>query len=392
MSARAARWVVGLVGLGVVAALGLVVRARTAQPGAGGAAASASAEGRAVPVVTAVASARDVPIYLDGLGNVTPVYTITVKTLVDGLLQKVLFKEGDFVKKGQVIAQVDPRPYLIQLHTAEAAEARDAATLRNAKLDLERYRNLRAQNLIPQQQLDTQQTLVDTTDAALKSDEVQAENARLQLDYAAIKSPIDGVTGVRLVDPGNIVHQADTTGIVIVTQLDPIAVLFTLPEDDLPRVNKQLAQGPIPVEVTSRDGATKLGSGEVALVDNEINPQTATMRLKAIVKNPDKALWPSEFVKARILLTTRKNAITVPATAIQRGPQETFVYVVGADKTASQRPVEVETIQGETAIISKGVAAGDEVVSEGQTQLRPGSKVAPRTQAPRSAAAGSAPP
>jgi multidrug efflux system membrane fusion protein len=210
------------------------------------------------------------------------------------------------------------------------------------------------------------------------ADKAQIENARLQLDYARIKSPIDGITGVRLVDPGNIVHAADTTGIVVVTQMDPIAVLFTLPQDDLPDVARAQAQTPLTVEALSRDGAQKLGTGQLELIDNQINQGTATMRLKAIFPNPDRALWPNQFVKARLQLTVRKGALVIPAVAVQRGPQGAFVYVVGDDGRAAARDVAIERIEGEQAIVAKGLTAGDKVVSEGQNQLRPGARVQPR--------------
>jgi multidrug efflux system membrane fusion protein len=307
-----------------------------------------------------------------------PVYTVTVHTQVDGRLDSVAFKEGQFVHKGDLLAQIDPRPFIIQLHTAEAAIARDAAQAREGRLNLDRYQTLRKENLVPQQQVDDQQALVDQYDATVKSDQAQAETARLNLDYAHITSPIDGVTGVRLIDPGNIVHAADTTGFVVITQLDPMSVVLTLPEDDLPRISEKFGQGALSVEAYSRDGVLKLGVGKLSLIDNEINQTTATIRLRAIFDNPKSALWPNEFVKARLLLTMQKDAIVVPAAAIQRGPLGTFVYVVGSDNTASTQNVEVDSIQGDSAIMSKGLSPGQQVVTDGQNQLRPGSKVSSR--------------
>jgi len=370
------RWI--LVVLGLIA-IGLVVwfvraRARDAAPPAG----AAAPGDRVVPVMVAPVVQRDVPIYLEGLGNVTPLQTVSVKSLVDGRLETVSFKEGQFVKRGDLIAQIDPRPFAIQLHTAEAAMARDRAQLRNATLNLERYKTLRQQNLIPQQQVDDQQTTADQQDAVVRGDQAQIETARLNLDYARITSPIDGVTGVRLVDPGNIVHAGDPTGIVVITQLDPIAALFTLPEDDLARVSKQLAASAIPVEAYSRDGATLLGRGQLSLIDNQVNTATATIRLKATFPNADRGLWPNLFVKARLLLTTRKGALVIPAAAVQRGPQGTFVYLASPDNTAAMRVIEVDTTQGELALVSKGLSPGELVVADGQNQLRPGAKIAPR--------------
>jgi multidrug efflux system membrane fusion protein len=372
-----------LVVVGAVVALGVVFFTRKhGAPGAAGAgpapAGSAGVESRPVPVVIAETAQRDVPIYLEGLGNAVPLATVVVKTQVDGRLDKVLFTEGQSVKKGEVLAQIDPRPYVIALHQAEAAMARDAAQSRNAKRNLERYQNLVAQKLIAQQQVDDQQTMFDQAEAAIASDRTLAENARLQLDYAKIKSPIDGVTGVRLVDPGNIVHPADATGIVVVTQLDPMAVVFTLPEDDLPRISRELAKGPLTVEAYNRDGATKLALGKLSFVDNQVNQQTATVKLKAVFPNPDKALWPNGFIKARLHLTTRQGALTVPASAIQRGPNGTFVYVVDAANKTSVRPVVVDVVEDDLAILQKGLAPGERVVTEGQNQLRPGAIVAPR--------------
>jgi multidrug efflux system membrane fusion protein len=234
------------------------------------------------------------------------------------------------------------------------------------------------QNLVPRQQIDTQRTLVAQTDAALQADQAQIASARLNLDYSRITSPVAGVTGVRLVDPGNIIHASDTTGIVVVTQLDPIAVIFTLPEDDQFRISQAMAQGPLYVDAFSRDGVKKLGTGQVMLIDNQINTTTATIRLKASFANPDHALWPNAFVKARLVLSTNKGALALPNNTIQRGPQGAFVYVVKSDQTVEVRAIEIATIQGDTAIIQSGIEVGEKVVSEGQNQLRPGAKVAVR--------------
>jgi multidrug efflux system membrane fusion protein len=347
----------------------------TGAPGAPGAVA---AESRVVPVVIAKAERRDVPVYLDGLGNATPLATVTVRTQVDGRLDSVKYKEGQKVKKGDVLAQVDPRPFVIALHTAQAALAKDEAQARNAQRDLQRYTNLVSQKLIPQQQVDTQQTTYDQAVASVAADRAQVENARLSLDYARITSPIDGVTGVRLVDPGNIVHAADAGGIVVVTELDPMAVVFTLPQDDLPEVSRELAQGPLVTEAYARDGDTKLGTGRLQVIDNQVNQATATIKLKAIFPNPDNALWPNVFLKVRLLLATRHGALVVPAQAVQRGPQGPFVYVVDADKKANVRHVEVEGAPTEVAVIKSGLSGGEDVVVEGTNALRPGAKVVTR--------------
>ncbi|HLK89536.1 MAG TPA: efflux RND transporter periplasmic adaptor subunit [Polyangia bacterium] len=332
---------------------------------------------RPIPVLVSEAVTRDVPIFLEGLGSVTAYKTVNVRSQVDGRLDKVVFREGQAVKQNEVIAQIDPRPFEILLEQGKAALARDQAQLDGAKRDLDRYEAVGGQHLLPQQQIDDQRALVAQLTGTVLNDHATIDNAKLQLDYARIKSPINGITGVRLVDPGNIVHAADTGGIVVVTQMDPIAVLFTLPQDDLPDVAKQQAQGALPVEARSRDGAQLLGTGQLELIDNQINQGTATMRLKAIFPNPDRALWPNQFVKARLRLTVRKGALVIPAVAVQRGPQGSFVYVASGDK-AELRNVNVERIEGEDALISQGVSAGEKVVREGQSQLRPGAKLALR--------------
>jgi multidrug efflux system membrane fusion protein len=382
-------WVVILI---AVAAGGLLLyRSRKA-------AAAAQAQGaptdRPVPVVLATVERKDVAVYLEGLGNALPLNTVTLHTQVDGPLTVVAFKEGQFVHKGDFLAQVDPRPFLATLHQAEAALARDQATLRNAELNLERYRELRAEKLIAEQQYTDQRALKDTTLGTIKTDEAQIESARLNVEYSRIVSPIDGVTGVRLIDVGNIVHAADASGLVVITQIDPMTVLFTLPEDDLPRVQAELAKGPLAVDAYSRDGSRKLASGTLSFIDNQINQTTATIRMRASFPNPKSVLWPNEFVKARLLLSTEKDAIIVPAVAVQRGPSGTFVYAASADMVAAVRPIQLASLQGDAALIASGLAPGDVVVVDGQNQLKPGSKLAPRQTekagGDKGAAAGSA--
>jgi membrane fusion protein, multidrug efflux system len=359
----------------VVGATAWTLRARQRAANASAAAAGAAANGRVIPVLTTPVARRDVPVLLEGLGSVSAFYTVTVKTQVDGRLDKVLFTEGERVKKGDLLAQIDPRPFAIQLESAQAALARDNANLKNARVNLERYRTLSQQNLIAVQQLTDQQATVDQLEAQSHADQAQVDTARLNLDYARITSPIDGVTGVRLVDPGNVVHASDATGLVVVTQLDPIAVLFTLPEDDLPAIHKAMAGGPLAVEALSREGSTSVGTGKLAVIDNMINQATATVRLKAIFPNPSQLLWPNQFVKARLRLATRTNALVVPTAAVQHGPQGTFVYVVAQDATAVLRPITVDATQGELAVVG-GLSPGQEVIVEGQAQLRPGVRVA----------------
>jgi len=330
---------------------------------------------RPAAVVVAKVENRDVPLFLDGLGTVTAFKTVTVRSQVDGRLDSVSFREGQEVKHGTVLAQIDPRPYAIQLRQAEAALARDGAQLQGNQLDLDRYTTVGKNKLIAQQQVDDQHMLVGQLEGAVKSDRALIEQAKLMLDYARIRSPIDGITGVRLVDPGNLVHASDANGIVVVTQIDPIAVLLTLPQDDLPRVTAAMAEHKLAVQALSRDGSVVLATGELLLIDNQINTATATIRLKAVFPNPKRSLWPNQFVKARLMLGSQKNAVVVPAVAVQNGPSGTFVYVVGDDKKANPRPVEVALIESDTAIIAKGVATGETVVTEGQFQLKPGAAV-----------------
>jgi len=353
-------------------------RAKGGQEGKG--AHNERAGGRPVPVVVAKVETRDVPVFLDGLGTVTAFKTVTVRSLVDGRLDSVAFREGQTVKRGTLLALVDPRPFVVQLHQAQAAMARDSAQLAGNQRDLERYTAVGKNKLIAQQQVDDQGMLVGQLEGSVRADRALVDQAKLMLDYARIRSPIDGITGVRLVDPGNIVHPSDPNGIVVVTQIDPIAVLFTLPQDDLPRVQAAMAGGKLTVQALSRDGRAALGKGELALVDNQINAATATIRLKAIFPNPEHTLWPNQFVKARLLLGTRAGAVVVPAVAIQNGPAGAFVYVVDADKKAAPKPVSVALIEDDMAVIAQGVTVGETVVTEGQFQLKPGAPVEARTR------------
>jgi membrane fusion protein, multidrug efflux system len=381
---RRRRWILIGVGILVLGGVGWQIAGRP-----GFRTKAVAPDVRPVPVAAVTVVQQDVPIYVEGLGSVTALYTVTVKTQVDGRLDKVFFVEGQRVKKGELIAQVDPRPFEAALHQAAATVARDQAQLVNARLNLKRYDELSKENLIAKQQTTDQQAQVDQLAATVAIDQAQVETARLNLDYTHIVAPVDGVTGIRLVDPGNLVHAADATGIVVITQLDPIAVIFTLPQDDLPRVSEAMSHGELTVDALSRDGSTKLGTGKVLLIDNQINQTTATIRLKALFPNPSNALWPNQFVKALLLLTTRKGAIVIPTAAIQRGPKGTFVYVIGDDSTASVRPVVIEITQGDQTILTSGLQPGERVVVDGQNQIRPGSKVSARGAEGPAAPAGS---
>jgi multidrug efflux system membrane fusion protein len=380
-------WIVIL--LGAALGAGLWVRTRRAHP-APAADAKSAAAARVISVVATKVTREDVPIWLEGIGNVSAFFRVTVKPQVDGRLDKVFFKEGQAVKKGDLLAQIDPRPFTIQLESAQAALARDQANLKNAELNVDRYEKLAQDNLITGQQLTDQQALAAQLQAQIQGDQAQIDSARLNLDYARIRSPIDGVAGVRQVDPGNVVHAVDPNGLVVVTQIDPIAVFFTLPEDQLLEVREAMGAEPLEVEALSRDGDRSLGNGVLSVIDNEINQATATVRLKAIFQNHDHRLWPNQFVKARVKLKTRKDALVVPAAVVQHGPQGTFAYVVGADSTAAVRPIHVISVEGERAIIGSGLAPDELVVVSGQAQLRPGARVSVAKPTP-SAPAGSPP-
>jgi multidrug efflux system membrane fusion protein len=397
---RGARWGWWVVAVIAVGAMGWYLRSRHPErpaslaggaAGADRAAGDAAGSGRAtarrggeggdaervVTVQVAPVEHKDLPIWLEGLGTVAAVQQVTVRPQVDGRLEKVMFVEGQPVKKGEVLAQIDPRPFVVALHQAEGALARDRAQLETNQSNLKRYEGLKAQNLVAGQQVEEIAGAVGQFAGAVKIDQAQIENAQLQLDYAQIKSPIDGIAGVRQVDAGNIIHQTDPNGLVVITAIDPAAVFFTLPQDQLAAVAQALARGEVPVEAYSRDGTTRLATGKLAVLDNQINQATATLRLKALMPNADRGLWPNAFVKARMLVETRKDAIVVPAVAVQRGPQGTFVYAVGPDRVAQMKPVTVALTTGDIAVIGKGLDGSEQVIVEGQNQVRPGGRVAP---------------
>jgi multidrug efflux system membrane fusion protein len=329
-----------------------------------------------VPVVVQKAARASVPVYLNGLGNVTAFYTVTVKSRVDGQLMKVLFNEGDLVKEGQTLIEIDPRPYQVMLELAQATLARDEALLKNAKLDEERYRGAIATDAIPKQQLDTQVALVAQYEATIKQDQANVDNARLQITYAHIPAPITGVVGLRLVDPGNIVHAADTTGMIVITQLQPIAVLFTIPEDSLPQVVQKLRAGAhLPVDAFNRDNSKKLASGMLITLDNQINNTTGTAQLKAVFDNTDNALFPQQFVNIRLLVDTLGNQLIVPNVAIQNGQQGNFVYIVDDDSKVHLKTVQVGVVNEMTSSILGGISDGDRVVVDGTDRLVEGATV-----------------
>jgi multidrug efflux system membrane fusion protein len=337
----------------------------------------------AIAVDTAGVKHADVPIYLQGLGTVQAFYTVTVTARVDGELQKIGFTEGQNVRKGDLLAEIDPRPNQAAYQQAVATKAKDAAMLANAKRDLERYILLQPQDLASKQTVDTQRATVNQLDAQVKVDQALIDNARTQLDYTRITSPINGRTGIRLIDPGNIVHAAATTGIVVVTQVQPISVVFTLPEEDLSAVGAALAAGPVQVTTLSRDGNSVLDEGTLTLIDNQIDQATGTARLKATFGNAHNTLWPGQYVNARVLVRTERNALTVPTSAVQLGPNGPFTYVVKNDSTVEVRPLELGDASGGMTVIKKGIALNERVVTSNQYRLQAGVHVRDNAAAPK---------
>jgi multidrug efflux system membrane fusion protein len=330
-------------------------------------------------VVVAAATRGDLPVYLSGLGTVTPLSTVTIRSRVDGQLVDVAFKEGQFVKEGDLLAQIDPRPYQVLLEQAEGQLAKDQAQRKDAEVNLERYKLLFNEGVIPKQQLDTQAASVGQFDGAIKTDQGQIDNAKLQLTYSRITAPISGRIGLRLVDPGNIVHATDTNGLLIITQIQPIAVIFTLPQDQLPQVFDKLHKGTtqLAVEAYDRDNTQKIASGKLLTIDNQIDVTTGTYKLKAVFNNDDSSLFPNQFVNTHLLVDTKRNLSLIPLAAVQRGPQGTYVYVVENGNTVRIHNITIAQTTAGTVGISNGLQPGDVVVTDGQDKLQDGTKVIP---------------
>jgi multidrug efflux system membrane fusion protein len=333
-----------------------------------------------VPVVAGVVSKQDVPIYLDGLGTVQAFNTVTVRSRVDGQLQKIMFTEGAEVKAGQVLAQIDPEPLKTQVAQAEAKKAQDEAQLANAQIELRRDEALFKDKILAQDAFDTQKALVQQLQAAVQADQAALENTKVQLGYTTIDAPIAGRVGIRQVDQGNMIHATDSNGLVVLTQLKPISVLFTLPEQTLREIQKQSSSEPMTVVAMDRDNKTELDRGQLTVIDNQIDTTTGTIKIKAAFPNENLKLWPGQFVNARLLLTVRQGGAVVPASVIQRGPEGPYAFVIKEDQTVEIRPIKVGPIEQEMALIEQGLQAGERVVVDGQYRLQPGSKVNPSGQ------------
>lgn len=374
------RWVAGLL-LVLAAGIWLVLRYGDKAP--------AAARSAPVVVTTTLVRQHDIPIYLMGVGTVVATQSVTVKARIDGQLDKVGFTEGQDVSAGQLLAQLDPRVQQAQLDQALAQKAKDKSQLANARLDLHRYTELMKQNATTRQILDTQRALVAQLEAALQFDDAQISAAQTQLSFTRITAPIRGRVGARLVDPGNIVHANDANGLVVINQIDPISVVFTLPEESFQDINHALRSSaePLAVEAYPRKGTEVLGRGRLVLLDNRIDTDSGTVRLKGSFANAEHKLWPGQYVRAHLILGQRKQALTVPAAVVQRGPDGIYAYAVAADDTVHIQPIELIGIQDGLAVVGKGLSAGQRVVIDGQYKLKPGLKVVESQAVPDAAAA-----
>ena len=378
-ASRRRRWIAWLVLL-VLGGLGYYgyrfYRTMEQQRQAAEAAQAARLANRPISIAATPARRGDIPIYLRGLGTVTAFNTVNVKTRVDGPIVAVNYTEGQFVKEGEVLAEIDPRTYQVALEQAQGQLARDQAQLKDAQADLARYTQLWKEQVIAKQQLDTQSASVGNFEGAIQADTAAIDNARLNLSFTKITAPISGRIGLRLVDVGNIVHATDPNPLAVITQIQPIAVIFALPADELPPVLAKLRAGAkLEVEAYDRADRVRISGGTLLTVDNQIDTSTGTARLKAIFNNDDNALFPNEFVNCRLLLETRHGVVIIPAAAVARGPQGAYVFVVNANQTAAMRPVTVGTTEGSDVEVTSGVKAGEQVVTDGQDKLQDGSPV-----------------
>ena len=339
-----------------------------------------------IPVTVARVQKADFPVYLNGLGTVQPFRTVTVRSRVDGQIIKVAFKQGRMVNEGDTLVEIDPRPYQAALDQALSKKAQDEANLKNARLNLDRSLSLAKKDYATQQQVDAQQAMVDQLIAQIQGDQAAIDNAQTQLSYTVIKSPLSGRAGFRLVDPGNIVHDSDQNGIVTIVQLQPISVVFTAPEENVPLINKALEEGTaVPVEALSSDGLRKLAQGQLARVNNEVDQASGTIRMKAIFENKDNGLWPGLSVATRLLVDTLKDVVLIPDNAVQRGPNGLYTFVVGDDDKASVQPIRVSQSGDGESVVEQGLTPGQRVVVAGQYRLQSGSVVQPTEAAPSNA-------
>jgi multidrug efflux system membrane fusion protein len=366
-------------------------------PGGPGGAAAGKGQGRqgagaggfVVPVVVASAQRGDLPVYFNGLGTVTAFNTVTVRSRVDGQITKINFQEGQFVHQGQDLVDIDSRPFQVQLEQAEGQLAKDQAQLRDVQVNYERFQLLYKEGVIPKQQVDTQGAQVGQFEGSIKGDQGAIDSAKLQIVYSHVTAPISGRVGLRLVDVGNIVHATDSTGLLVITQLQPIAVIFSLPQDQLPQVASRLQRGEqLLVDAYDRDDTTKIESGKLLTIDNQIDTTTGTYRLKAVFDNTKNELFPNQFVNVHLLVDTKKNVVLVPTTAILRGPQGTYVFAVGSDNKVKIHVITLAEANGNITGIASGLNPGDVVVTDGQDKLQDGSKVEPRQSSAPSAPAG----
>jgi len=345
------------------------------QKGSGGGRGGRGGAQMTIPVAVAKVEVHDLPILLNGLGSVEAYNTVAVKSRLDGQLIKINVKEGQEVKEGELLAEIDPRPYEVQLSQAQATLFKDQSALKDARLNLERFQQLYKDGVISKQQLDTQGSLEGQLDGAVRADQAQVDNVKLNLVYTRITAPVSGRIGLKQIDVGNMVHAADPNGLLVITQLQPIAVIFSLPQDNLQAVSQHMNKGKLAVDAYSRDDQTKIATGYLTTIDNQIDTTTGTGKLKAVFDNRDRSLWPNEFVNVHLLLEVRKNNIVVPSAAVQRGPQGTYVFTVKPDNTAEMRTVTASISQGNFTAISQGLQTGETVVTDGQDKLQPGTKV-----------------